>query len=71
MTLGVVMGVFGALGQAGGLILSKAGLGMSQPTGLLNTLSGITAENVSHVNPIYGTLFRNLQVARGGRYSRD
>jgi drug/metabolite transporter (DMT)-like permease len=58
MALGVAMGVLGALGQAGGLILSKAGLGMSQPTGLLNTISGITAANVVHVNPIYGTLVR-------------
>jgi drug/metabolite transporter (DMT)-like permease len=58
MALGVVMGMLGALGQAGGLILSKAGLGMSHPGGLLNTVSGITADNVVPVNPIYGTLVR-------------
>jgi drug/metabolite transporter (DMT)-like permease len=58
LMVGVGMGVLGALGQAGGLILSKAGLGMSHPGGLLNTLSGITPDNVVPVNPIYGTLVR-------------
>ena len=58
--LGVSMGVLGAAGQAGGLILSKAGLGMSRPEGLLNTLSGIDAGNVVTVSPLYGTLVRML-----------
>ncbi|MBZ0137160.1 MAG: DMT family transporter [Planctomycetes bacterium] len=58
--LGVSMGVLGAAGQAGGLILSKAGLGMAKPEGLLNTASGITAENVVTVSPLYGTLIRML-----------
>jgi drug/metabolite transporter (DMT)-like permease len=60
LLLGVSMGVLGAAGQAGGLILSKAGLGMSRPEGLLNTLSGITADNVVTVSPLYGTLVRML-----------
>lgn len=57
-TLGVFLGVLGALGQAGGLILSKAGLGMAQPAGLLNELSGISAENVKSLSPLYGTFIR-------------
>jgi drug/metabolite transporter (DMT)-like permease len=60
LLLGVSMGVLGALGQAGGLILSKAGLGMANPTGLLNTLSGVEAANVVTVSPLYGTLIRML-----------
>jgi len=58
--LGIIMGVLGALGQAGGLILSKAGLGMSDPGGALNEFAGITADNVVGLNPIYGTLIRML-----------
>lgn len=60
LLLGVAMGVLGALGQAGGLILSKAGLGMAQPAGLLNALAGIDAGNVRTVSPLYGTLVRML-----------
>ncbi|MCA8916932.1 MAG: DMT family transporter [Planctomycetes bacterium] len=60
LLLGVGMGVLGALGQAGGLILSKAGLGMANPAGLLNSLSGIEATNVVTVSPLYGTLIRML-----------
>jgi drug/metabolite transporter (DMT)-like permease len=56
--LGVIMGVLGALGQAGGLILSKAGLGMRDAGGLLNQLAGITPDTVVGLNPIYGTLIR-------------
>lgn len=58
--LGVVMGVLGALGQAAGLIFSKAGLGMRGAGGLLNSMSGITPENVVVVSPLYGTLVRML-----------
>lgn len=57
---GVFWGVLGALGQAGGLILSKAGLGMGDPQGLLNTVGGITGENVITLSPLYGTLVRML-----------
>ena len=60
LILGVTMGVLGAAGQAGGLILSKAGLGMANPEGLLNSISGITTENVVTVSPLYGTLIRML-----------
>lgn len=58
--LGVVMGVLGALGQAAGLIFSKAGLGMRGAGGLLNQISGITTESVVVVSPLYGTLIRML-----------
>ncbi|MCA8935127.1 MAG: DMT family transporter [Planctomycetes bacterium] len=57
---GVFWGVLGALGQAGGLILSKAGLGMRVPGGLLNSVSGITSSNVESLSPLYGTLVRML-----------
>lgn len=57
---GVFWGVLGAFGQAAGLILSKAGLGMRDPGGLLNSLSGIDASNVVTVSPLYGTLVRML-----------
>jgi drug/metabolite transporter (DMT)-like permease len=56
--LGVSMGVLGALGQAGGLILSKAGLGMAEPEGLLNRLAGIDAESVKTLSPLFGTFIR-------------
>ncbi|MCF6229100.1 MAG: DMT family transporter, partial [Planctomycetes bacterium] len=58
--LGVVMGVLGALGQAGGLILSKAGLGMAEPVGLLNEWTGQNPDNIVMLNPIYGTFIRML-----------
>ncbi len=58
--LGVFMGVLGALGQAGGLILSKAGLGMAEPGGLLNDLAGIDAGGVQTLSPLYGTFIRML-----------
>jgi drug/metabolite transporter (DMT)-like permease len=57
---GVFWGVLGAMGQAGGLILSKAGLGMANPTGLLNAAAGIDASSVQTVSPLFGTLLRAL-----------
>jgi drug/metabolite transporter (DMT)-like permease len=56
--LGIFMGVLGALGQAGGLILSKAGLGMAEPAGLLNELGGIDASTARTIHPLYGTFVR-------------
>jgi drug/metabolite transporter (DMT)-like permease len=56
--LGVFMGVLGALGQAGGLILSKAGLGMAEPSGLLNQAAGVDASSVQTLSPLYGTFVR-------------
>ncbi|MHC4840100.1 MAG: EamA family transporter [Planctomycetota bacterium] len=56
--LGVIMGALGAAGQAGGLILSKAGLGMKEPVGLLNTWSGQTSVNIIELSPLYGTFLR-------------
>ncbi|MBX3459630.1 MAG: EamA family transporter [Planctomycetes bacterium] len=55
---GIVMGILGALGQAGGLILSKAGLGMADPTGWLNEVAGVSADNVLPVSPLFGTFVR-------------
>jgi len=59
-TVGIVMGLLGALGQAGGLIFSKAGMGMASPDGLMNDLSGIDASSVVPISPILGTLIRML-----------
>ncbi|MDC1142013.1 DMT family transporter [Planctomycetota bacterium] len=56
--LGISMGILGALGQAGGLILSKAGLGMSNPTGMLNEWFGQTSTNIVGLSPLYGTFLR-------------
>lgn len=58
--LGIIMGVLGAIGQAAGLILSKAGLGMEHPEGLLNTLFQVTRDNVKPLSPLYGTFVRML-----------
>jgi drug/metabolite transporter (DMT)-like permease len=60
LLLGVCMGVLGAVGQAGGLILSKAGLGMAQPDGLLNEIAGVSAANVVTVSPLFGTFVRMM-----------
>lgn len=58
--LGIIMGVLGAIGQAAGLILSKAGLGMEHPEGLLNSLFHVTRDNVKPLSPLYGTFVRML-----------
>lgn len=57
--LGVVMGMLGALGQAGGLILSKAGLGNAAQGSLLNQWSGLDG-GVVELHPLFGTLVRML-----------
>lgn len=59
VALGVCMGVLGALGQACGLILSKAGLGNAAPGSLLNEWSGLGSD-VRELHPLFGTLVRML-----------
>ncbi|MBE7490485.1 MAG: DMT family transporter [Planctomycetes bacterium] len=58
--VGIVMGLLGALGQAGGLIFSKAGMGMEAPSGLMNQLAGIDSSGVVPISPVLGTLVRML-----------
>lgn len=57
--LGVGLGVLGAVGQAVGLILAKAGLGAASTASLLG---GFAARHGAppHVNPLLGTLIRML-----------
>ncbi|MBX3474764.1 MAG: DMT family transporter [Planctomycetes bacterium] len=59
-SVGIVMGLLGALGQAGGLIFSKAGMGMVSPDGLMNEVSGVNASTVVPISPVLGTLIRML-----------
>lgn len=59
-TLGIVMGLLGALGQAGGLIFSKAGMGMATPDGLMNEVAAVDAASVVPISPVLGTLIRML-----------
>ncbi|MBK9974926.1 MAG: DMT family transporter [Planctomycetes bacterium] len=59
-TLGIVMGLLGAIGQAGGLIFSKAGMGMTSPDGLMNDIAGVDPSTVVPISPVLGTLTRML-----------
>jgi len=59
-TLGIVMGLLGAMGQAGGLIFSKAGMGMTSPDGLMNDMAGVDPSTVVPISPVLGTLTRML-----------
>jgi drug/metabolite transporter (DMT)-like permease len=56
--LGVLLGVLGAIGQAGGQLFSTAGMGMHDPGGLMNEWAGVTARNVVSTHPMLGTLVR-------------
>lgn len=60
LLFGIGMSVLGALGQAGGLILSKAGLGMLEPRGLLNHWAGLGNGDTIELSALYGTLIRML-----------
>lgn len=59
-TVGIVMGLLGAMGQAGGLIFSKAGMGMAAPDGLMNEMAGVDPSSVVPISPVLGTLIRML-----------
>ncbi|MCC6465396.1 MAG: DMT family transporter [Planctomycetes bacterium] len=57
--VGVVMGLLGALGQAGGLILSKVGLGAADDSWLAGA-GGVQAGSTVALSPLFGTLVRML-----------
>ena len=57
---GLVMGVLGAAGQAGGLILSKAGLGAAAAGSWLAAVAAYGGSGTVEVSPLYGTFIRVL-----------
>lgn len=54
---GITLGVLAALGQAGGAVLTKAGLGRAGPETVLGALAA-GAEGARDVSPLLGTLVR-------------